>query len=409
VNRRALLRIAPVPLVPLVGPAAACAPGPPLASWPVSGRGRRPSAPPTPPAPQGAPVEPASPPPPDQASGWAREWEDLVGAARQEGTLSLLTVVGRGYRAVVDQFEQTFPGIVVEHLAESSAAAWLARARQGRQATHAAFDLALGIQPDRAIADGTAEGLWAPLKPLLFRPDVLDDAAWRDGFDARFLDTAGTRCLAWSYQVFHAYAVNTDLVPEAAIRSVRDLLDPRWRGKILSTDPRLGMGLLSAASVATRWGPGLLEQLLVDQRPVFVDGAPDAVAEPLARGRYPIALGVRPKALDPLRARGAGHQVRYLDLPDADFVAASPLLYFDRAAHPATAKLFANWVLTREAQSLLASSLPTNSARTDVAPASLDETGATGNTYFEPDREENHERTADTQRLVRALLSRAPR
>jgi iron(III) transport system substrate-binding protein len=394
-NRRSLLRMTPVPLVPLAL-LVACAPGGPAAS-------------PTSPAEQGAPAASAAPPSPDQAPAWEREWDDLIAAARQEGTLSLLTVVGRGYRALVGRFEQTFPGIVVGHLAESSADAWLARARRSRQEGGSAFDVALGVQPDRAIAGGTAEGLWAPLEPLLFRPDVRDDAVWRDGFQARFLDAVGTRCLAWSYQVFHAYAVNTDLVPETAIRSVQDLLDPRWRGKILSPDPRLGMGLLSATSVATRWGTGPLEQLLVDQRPVFVDGGPDAIAEPLARGRYPIALGVRPKALDPLRARGVGHQVRYLDLPDADFVAASPLLSFDRAPHPATARLFANWVLTREAQSLLASSLPTNSARTDVAPGSVDETGGAGNTYFEPDREASFERTAETQRVVRALLGRAPR
>jgi iron(III) transport system substrate-binding protein len=233
----------------------------------------------------------------------------------------------------------------------------------------------------------------------------LDDAVWRDGLDARFLDAGGAVCFAWSYQVFHAYAVNTDLVPETAIRSVQDLLDPRWRGKILSMDPRLGTGLLSAAGVARRWGTGTVRQLLVDQRPVIVNAGPDDVAGPLARGRFPIALGVRPKALDPLRARGVGRQVRYLDLPDADFVAASPLLHFDRALHPAAAKLFANWILTQEAQAVLAGSLPTNSARRDVAPGSPDETGA-GGAYYEPDREANFTHTVETQRLVRGLLAR---
>jgi iron(III) transport system substrate-binding protein len=268
----------------------------------------------------------------------------------------------------------------------------------------------LGVQPDRALADGAADGMWAPLKPLLFRPDVLDDAAWRDGFAARFLDAGGSRCFAWSCQVFHAYAMNIDLLPETAIRSIPDLLDPRWKGKILSPDPRLGMGLLVAASVARRWGGDVLKRLLVDQRPVFVNGGPESVTEPLAHGRYPIALGVRPKALDPLRARGVGLQVRYLDLPDADFVASSPLLYFDRAPHPAAARLFANWVLTQEAQAILASSLPTNSARTDVAPGSLDETGGTagpGAAYYEPDREANFAHTAETQRFIRRLLGGA--
>jgi hypothetical protein len=140
----------------------------------------------------------------------------------------------------------------------------------------------------------------------------------------------------------------------------------------------------------------------------MVNAAPAGVTEPLARGRYPIALGVRPKALDPLRERGIGHQVRYLDLPDADFVPAGSLLHFDRAPHPAAARLFANWVLTREGQTLLAGGLQTNSARTDVPPFQRDEMGGAGGAYYEPDRESNFAHTAATQTLIRGLLGRSP-
>jgi iron(III) transport system substrate-binding protein len=264
------------------------------------------------------------------------------------------------------------------------------------------------VHTDRALKDGAPDGMFAPLRPLLVHPDVLDDAAWRGGLAARFVDAAGDLCLAWSYSVFHAYAVNADLVAEGEIAGVRDLLDPRWRGRIVTGDPRVGTGLLSAASAARAWGTGILEPLLVDQRPVIVHGGPESIAEPLARGRYPIALGVRPKALDPLRAEGVGWQVRYLDLPDADFVPAGSLLRFDRGPNPAAARLFANWVLTREGQRVLAGNLQTNSARTDVAPYQPDETGRPGGAYYEPDREANFAHTAATQEHVRKLLSERP-
>ena len=338
---------------------------------------------------------------------WAQEWRELVAAAEREGRLSLLTWVGRGYRQMVETFERTFPGIAVDHLEESSADVWLARVRRERRAATYAYDLGF-LPTDRALQDGAREGLWAPLKPLLVHPDVVDDRAWRDGFGARFVDAAGELCFSWSHSVLHAYAINTDLVAEGAITSVRDLLDPRWRGKILSGDPRIGTGLLSAASAARAWGSGVLRPLLVDQRPVIVNGGPGDVTEPLARGRYPIAQGVRPKALDPLRAQGIGHQVRYLDLPDADFVPSGSLLHFDRAPHPAAARLFANWILTREGQTLLTGGLQTNSARTDVPPLQSDETGGAGRAYYEPDRESNFAHTAATQTLIRGLLSRAP-
>jgi len=343
---------------------------------------------------------------PVQDVTWGPEWDDVIASARAEGKLSLLTVVGGGYGSLVESFERAFPGITVERLAESSANTWLGQVREGRRAGNYAFDLAF-VQANRAIADGAPEGMWAPIRPLLARSDVLDDRVWRDGLDARFLDAAHNLCFAWEYQVVHAYAINTDLVPEGEIRTVQDLLDPRWKGRIRYLDPRVGSGLLSAASVARAWGTDVVRQLLIDQQPIFTSSGPDTVTEALVRGQHPIALGVRPKALNPLREQGLGYNVQYLDLPDADFAGSTSMLYFDRAPHPAAAKLFANWILTREAQTALASSLWTNSARTDVDAFEPDGTATPGLTYYEPDREANYEHTAATQRFIRDLLGPA--
>src|SRR4051812_3276713 len=107
--------------------------------------------------------------------------------------------------------------------------------RQSRQAGVYAFDLAF-VSPERALTEGRPDGMWAPIKPLLFRPDVLADGAWRGGLNARFMDVAGNLCFAWENQVIHSYSINTDLVPTGEIRTARDLLDPKWRGRILSTD-----------------------------------------------------------------------------------------------------------------------------------------------------------------------------
>ena len=74
-----------------------------------------------------------------------------------------------------------------------------------------------------------------------------------------------------------------------------------------------------------------------------------------------------------------------------------------RADRPAAARLFANWVLTQEGQTILTASLPTNSARTDVAPSLAVGVGA-GPAYYEPERETNYRSTAETERLVRDLL-----
>jgi iron(III) transport system substrate-binding protein len=255
-----------------------------------------------------------------------------------------------------------------------------------------------------SFAEGRAEQLWTPLRPLLFRPDVLDHSAWRGGAGARFMDAAGDLCFAWEYQVVHTYAINTDKVAPGTITTARDLLDPRWKGQILSSDPRVGIGLLAATSVAKAWGVETLGRLLVDQRPKLIPTASGTnITESIVRGDYAIALGVRPKALNPLRAQGLGHNVRYLDLPDADFVATNLLFSFAKTAHPGVAALFANWMLTKDVQTALTEGLHTNSARTDVPPFEPDGVPTAGQTYYEPEREANNAHAAATQRFVSGL------
>jgi iron(III) transport system substrate-binding protein len=290
----------------------------------------------------------------------------------------------------------------VDWLAESSASVWLDKVRRDRRAGNYSFDLAL-VQPIPSITEGRPEGIWAPIRPLLLRPDVLTDRAWRDGLNARFLDNDRNLCLSWEYQVIRAYAINTDLVQPGEIATLDDLLNPKWQGKIISSDPRLGLGLNVAAAIAKSRGADFLRRLLMDQRPTIVSAAKD-LAEGIALGRYPIALGLRPKALAPFQAQGLAAKIRYLDLPDADYAVTTPILYFDRAPHPAAAKLFANWILTQAGQTRLTSSLPTTSARTDVDAFVPEGIGTIGKSYYEPEKEAHYPHTTATQQLVRDLL-----
>jgi ABC-type Fe3+ transport system substrate-binding protein len=85
------------------------------------------------------------------------------------------------------------------------------------------------------------------------------------------------------------------------------------------------------------------------------------------------------------------------------YAVTTSLLSFDRASHPATARLIASWILTREGQAILAGSLPTNSARVDVPPFEPDGIGTPGAADFEPDREASFQHTAATAQLIRSL------
>jgi iron(III) transport system substrate-binding protein len=361
----------------------------------------------------GSAAAPGGAGPPRGITGdWQRDWQVLVEAARAEGRLSILTWGNAwggpgfaGFAGAVDRFEEAFPGVAVERLGESSPRVWLTSIHAARSAGRYTFDLAL-VQPEPAITEGRARGMWAPLEPLLFHPEATDEGAWRGGASARFLDAGGDLCFAWECYALRACAVNRELVDESEITNVRDLLQPRWRGKIAILDPRLGLGLRIAASIARHAGAEVLEPLLRGQRPVVV-AETRQLAEAVVAGTHPIVFGLRPKALASFREQGLDRKVKFLDLPDADPVGSTSLLRFDRGPHPAAAQLFANWILTRNGQTALTSNLPTNSARTDVQPFAADGIASPGKRYYEPDRESNHPHNAETERVVRKLLSEA--
>ena len=80
---------------------------------------------------------------PPGGAPWQREWDELVAAARKEGTVVVLSLTGVGYREALNAFEEAFPGIHVEHQAFSSATTWVPKVQQERKAGVYTFDIGL--------------------------------------------------------------------------------------------------------------------------------------------------------------------------------------------------------------------------------------------------------------------------
>src|SRR5262249_59781341 len=69
------------------------------------------------PAPQpapAAPVQAAAPAPAPAREAWQDEWDQVVAAARQEGTVAVAGPPGPRYRDAVTTFEQAYPGIALQ-------------------------------------------------------------------------------------------------------------------------------------------------------------------------------------------------------------------------------------------------------------------------------------------------------
>src|SRR5439155_18541589 len=142
------------------------------------------------------------------------------------------------------------------------------------------------------------------------------------------------------------FGYNTNLVKaEEAPKSFADLLDPKWAGKMIKAHPSYSGTIMNATfQIARDLGWDYLEKL-AKQRVMQVQSATDPPKK--------LALGERAVMVD-----GAGYLViQYkekgdpveIDYPaEGTPVATSPSAVFKSAPNPNAARLFQNWMHSRE-------------------------------------------------------------
>jgi len=330
---------------------------------------------------------------------WEKEWEQLIEAAKKEGKLGIFTLAGSGYRDAVAEFEKVF-GIQVEHQAENSSSIWVPKFQKEREAGLYSMDVFV-VPPNSALIRLKPSGAWDPIRPLIFRPDVLDDKVWPQGFDNEFMDVEKKLAFGYSLEVNRNVAVDTNQVHPDEIKSIEDLLKPKWKGKILITDVRSGSTWLSASSTRSQKpnADELLTKLLVEQQPDFIRDDRQK-AEAVVRGRYPIVLGIVYATMTEFVRQGVANHVKFLDVPDMDYIVSYTALLYNKAPHPNAAKLFVNWFLSKEGQKTWCSRIPINSARTDLEPFDLPLAPARGARYYFASRESEYTKQQATQEWI---------
>jgi len=287
-------------------------------------------------------------------------------AAKQEGKVSVFSTTGVGYRKWMETFEAAFPGVIVEHQQLPSSDLLVPRILEERKAGIYEWDVLITASTI-ALPRLRPQGVLDPLKPLLFRPDVLDDKAWNGGFDAGWLDNTKNLGYAISETVL-LMAVNSDLVREGEIKTVRDLLDPKWKGKAIYQDVRSGLTFAVMTAVRVGQGEEMLRRLIVDQEPAFSRDVRQIV-ESMVRGRYAFSNSVTKPVLQQFLDEGQGRNIRLIDISDMSYITnANALWVVNRAPHPNAARLLANWIPTRAGQEAFSKFVESNSRRSDIPP-----------------------------------------
>ena len=331
------------------------------------------------------------------------EWDQTVAAAKKEGKVAVNTFTGQGYGRVLKLFAQTYPDIKVDHT-NLEAVDFSPRIINERKAGVYTWDVAT-MPMTTALQVLKPAGVWDPIRPAIILPEAKSDASWRGGFDAGFLDRE--RRLAYSFALVRAAGVfvNTDRVKDGELKSVSDLLAPKWKGKIAISDPRvIGSSFWPLTTARLRLGDGIMKQLLIDQEPVLSRDR-NQLSEFMVRGRYPIAIGLNALAIQDFQAHGVGKNVKTLQLPEMDYQSSGSAVWLvNRAPHPSAAKVLINWLLTKGAQAAWAKELQTNSRFAGVEPGDPHAIVPMGLSLTQIDAEELLPELIKTQDLAKQLI-----
>ena len=358
-------------------------------------------------APQAASVPAPQPSSPAGTSGapaaWQNTWEGWVAGAKQEGQLNVAINMGAGFDQALGVFQRAYPGIDVQNQVFQSASLLIPRIVQERDAGVYTWDLAI-FTFQSMLANLKPTGAVDPVRPVIVRPDVTENSVWIDGFEDGFRDNDKQWVYVFNEYSTSGFAANTDLVKEGEIKSVQDLLDPKWKGKMLLLDVR-GGSFPWFLAIRQTLGDAVLKRLLVDQQPTWSRDNRQ-ITEALLRGSYPIALLASKSYLKEFADQGLGKNVKFLNLPEsrATIAGAGALWLMNKAPHPNAARGFINWLLTKEGQEAWNATNIGNSRRKDVSVADQDYVKVPGGSYTNMIREDTIQAQQDVQKFVEDLI-----
>ncbi len=306
-----------------------------------------------------------------QSADWQKTWDQTLADAKKEGKVVVAGSPDPVMRnEIIPKFVARY-GIPVEFIAGQSSQI-AARVRTERSSGIYSIDVYMA-GASTSVNVLYAEKMIDPVKPLLLLPEVTDGTKWKRG-KPLFADPEEQYIFMLFGSVDSLVFINADYVKPEEMRAAKDLLNPKWMGKIASEDPNAsGSGSNSSVHFYTQLGPEFIKKLYVDQKPV-ISRDRRQLTDWLARGTYPICLTCR--ADDARALQKEGFKLEQLfELSDMqNRVNSAPFLITlaNKAPHPNAVRVFINWLATKEALEIYSHGYDAVTLRSDVDESFLD-------------------------------------
>jgi ABC-type Fe3+ transport system substrate-binding protein len=299
---------------------------------------------------------------------WQQEWEKILDAAKKEGQVAVYI---SGYEEVLPEFQKEYPDIKLISVTGrgSQLAQRLLAERRGDKFLADVFNSG-GVTTHGQLH---AAKVLDPIKPVLILPEVTDPSKWYQK-KHHYTDPEGQYVFSYvGSATYGSVNYNTKLVDVKEFKSYWDLLNPKWKGKVVARDiraPGPGSGNARFFYHHSDLGPSFIRKLFGEMDiQLFRDyrQGPDW----LAVGKYSICFfcdvdvlkqqGLPVDTFGPNAFKEGGGLVQQF----------GTITLVNRAPHPNAAKVFINWLLSRNGQIALQKTLaksesPPDSLRIDI-------------------------------------------
>lgn len=326
---------------------------------------------------------------PPASADWKAEWEKVLAAAKKEGKVAVAGPPGPSYREVMRGFERKYPEIALEYQGHTPRS-FTARFFKEREAEQYLWDIYI-TGPTSFDVKAKKAGDLLPVRPAMLLPEVSDESVWFGGFNKAFLDSEKQFVFAFQTELSPQVYVNREFIPESDLNTIEGLLNPKWKGKIVMSDPRVdGAGNGRVAFWLGAMGEEFVLALLKVDLALSRDDR--QMADWLARGRYPIAIGAGDTEVRDLQKLGIGQKIEALGAVTHRpawrlSTAWGSIRLISKPPHPNAAKVFLNWLLSKDGQTEWATKAHRPSRRLDV-PKLAGKSPVPGIDYFDIDHEE---------------------
>lgn len=278
---------------------------------------------------------------------WQAEWEKTVEAAKKEGRVNVYKF---GAFPPLDVFQKAYPEIKVLGMTGRGGQVPQRIYAERRAGRYLADVVIHGVTPNYTQFYRTK--ILRPIKPVLILPEVLDESKWWGG-EHSYSDREREYVFVFvGTPQTGSFHYNTKLVNPKEIKSFWDLLNPKWKGKIVSRDIRGAGGHGTGGTIFLYHNPDIGPEFIrrfYGEMDITLFRDVRQGTDWLAQGKFAICNGCAdideakeyglPVDSFGLMKEGAGLAPR-----------AGSIVLIKDAPHPNAAKVFVNWFLSRAGQ-----------------------------------------------------------